>query len=127
MRNADVRRLLLEALRFPSAAIGLLLLTACAPYTRDVNAFTELVTSWELPGKPVQEAKSILEGRGFRVSRIREGNNPSKPELFPEALFATRRGGLVACIIGELEWRIILTIDQERITRIRTFVFEHCL
>jgi hypothetical protein len=78
---------------------------------------------WQLLGRPVQDAISLLEPRGFKVSRIREGNNPSKPELFPEALFATRRGGLVPCVIGDLEWRVIATIDQEKIAKTRTFIF----
>jgi hypothetical protein len=59
------------------------------------------------------------------VSLIRSGNNPGKPELFPEVLFATRRGGLTPCILGTRECRIILTIDQEQIGKLRTLIFLH--
>ena len=114
--------------RFAGVSVLLLaLVVGCAPFTRDEKEFENLVSDWQLLNQPVQAAASFLEARGFKVSRIREGNNPSKPELFPEALFATRRGGLVPCVIGDLEWRIVLTIDQERIAKIRTFIFMHCL
>ena len=102
-------------------------LSACAPYTRDEKEFEQLVSSWQLVGRTTQDAMSLLEARGFKVSRIREGNNPTKPELFPEALFASRRGGLVPCVIGDLEWRVVGTIGQETITKVRTFIFMHCL
>lgn len=119
---------MLRPLRSASVSILLsALLIACAPFTRDEKEFERLVLSWQLLGQPVTGATSVLEAYGFSVSRIREGNNPGKPELFPEALFATRRGGLAPCVIGDLEWRIVLTIDQEKIARIRTFIFTHCL
>lgn len=113
--------------RFAGVSVLLLVLVACAPFTRDEKEFEQLVSSWALLGQPVQAATSLLEGHGFEVSRIREGNNPRRPDLFPEALFATRRGGLVPCVIGDLEWRIVLTIDQEKIAKTRTFIFMHCL
>lgn len=105
----------------------LILLAACAPYTRDEKEFAHLVSSWQLIGMRVEDATPFLEARGFKVNRIREGNNPSKAESFPEALFATQSGGFVSCVVGNLEWRIILTINQEKIAKVRTFIFKHCL
>ena len=119
---------MVQILKFAGVSVLLLMqLVACAPFTRDEKEFEQLVSSWQLLGMHVRDATPFLEARGFKVTRIREGNNPSRPELFPEALFATRRGGFVPCVIGDLEWRIVLTIDQEKIAKSRTFIFMHCL
>ena len=105
----------------------LLLIAACAPYPRNESEFSSLVATWVSLGQSVDKVKSSLEGRGFTVSRIREGNNPSRPDLFPEALFATQRGELTLCGPNSREWRIVLTIAEERISKIATYVFLHCL
>ena len=104
----------------------LVFLTGCSPYTKDKNEFAELVSSWGLVGNTVQNATTVLEGKGFQVSRIRSGNNPSKPELFPEALFATlEHSSFGAC--GGREWRIALTIEKEIIASEQTYIIAHCL
>jgi hypothetical protein len=100
------------------------LLAACTSFPNEEDQFVRLVDSWALVGSPVDDARSFLEARGFKVTRSSRGS-PWKDR--PETLFATRRGGFVSCIVGDREWRVVLSIDQERIVEVRALVFEHCL
>jgi len=90
--------------------------SGCHPLPEQEHEFRALVATWIQPGTSASDAKSIVAAKGFKVYPSR--GNPDIVGSQKSALYF---------LICDREWRIVVRTQQDKVSRVESYVFDTCI